>query len=364
MLYFSYFILLISGFLFVFTKNKIAKKIYLITCFCFMFMMLGWAAGAYDVEIGISRYVNYKKYENFTEVGFQWLVTIGHNLNMDYRTFYVILSLFELIIIFWFVLKNSTNPIITLLLFMLFPMIAYFQYTRNILSFSFVIIAIDSLIHKPKLYIVRFLLFVSIASTIHLSSLIFLLYLPLSLLKKKYVVVFCTALVLFLFLGSNISFINEFLVQALGDEKLQIVSGTTEYDGMFGRVSALLVTILEFWILFFVLKFMYKIDLTDRFTHVLFCINALSFVFIPLTLKIGSGFSRIPTLLTLVNYCYFCTMISKLSAQKDRVFSYSFVLVFIAVLFIANFRNAELREALLIPFFEENELVSMLYDIS
>lgn len=358
MLYLFYAITIVFLLISIFSTNSLLKKFCLFVSFIFLFIFLGWAAGSYDVEIGISRYINYERYESFTEIGFQWLINVGHLLKMNYRTFYIVLALFELLIIYWFVLRHSSNPLIVIALFMLFPMVMYFQYTRNILAFSFVLIAIHFLIEKKKLYPIFYILFIVVASLIHLSSLFFLLYLPLSFMKKKYVIGITVLLVMVLYFTSSINILNDFLKSLLGEDKYAIVSNTTFDEGMIGRVATLTITILEFWIVYFLLSKIFKVDMSDRYTHIMFCINAASFLFIILTLNVGSGFNRIPTLLTIINYCYFTTKIKNVSIQSNRVFIYSSILVVMIILFWANFKNVELRDAVLIPFFEGNELVS------
>ena len=161
--------------------------------------------------------------------------------------------------------------------------------------------------------------------------------------------------------STSIPFLNDLILKVMGEEKLSIVSGTTGYTGMFGRVAALVVTLLEFWSVFWLLKYFYKQDTSDDFTRFVFVMDVLSILFIPLTLKVGSGFNRVPTLLTMVNYCWFISKISNVRRQKKRLVIYSVILVFMITLFIANFRNAELREAVLIPFFEQNELVKEVF---
>lgn len=357
MLYAFYFItIFFLAFSLLFKNDKRLSLIVTIIAFVFMFVSLGWASGAYDVEIGISRYVNYTRYQSFTEIGFQALIEIGHRLGFSYRVFYVVLSFFELVVIYWFIRKNVNNINLVLLLFMLYPMVMFFQYTRNILAFSFVLIGINQLIHRSRWFGFKFILFILIASSIHISSLFFIFYLPAIFVKKKWLILFVSVCFIVLFFAASSKIINDVLLLIVGDEKMKIVSGTTGYSGMFGRIAALTVTIVEFWAVYLLFKFYFRINTGDTFSTFVFAINCLSFLFIPLTLKIGSGFNRIPTLLTLINYCYVVEKCSLIKSQTHRFSIYAILMLFMLVLFIANFRNEEMVESVLKPFFEGNDL--------
>ena len=78
------------------------QKYLMVFLFFFLFVVLGWCRGAYDVEIGISRYVDYERMESFTEFGFNLLVRLFHLFGINYRGFYIFCSFFEILSIFLF----------------------------------------------------------------------------------------------------------------------------------------------------------------------------------------------------------------------------------------------------------------------
>ena len=359
MLYAFYGISIVTSAFALLSNKKFLKQLAQCICFIFMFIFLGWAAGAYDVEIGISRYVNYQRYESFTEIGFQFLVLLGHSLNLNYRTFYVILSFFELCVIYWFVNKHCKSPVLVFVLFMLYPMVTFFQYTRNLLAFAFALLGFSALITKSKLYVLKYIIFILIASSIHLSSLFFLLYLPATFISSKKLTIIAIIGFLIISISSNINFIYDILNTILGEDKVNIVSGSTNAEGSFGRISSLIVTLIEFWGIYVLVKNFYKIDCSGHFSKVMVSINILSILFIPLTLNVGVGFGRLQTLLTLVNYVYIVNKVSEINSQKSRVAIYGMLLIIILILFVANYRNEELRQLVLYPFFEDNEFLKL-----
>ena len=101
------------------SKELNNQKLILVLLFLFLFILLGWCRGAYDVEIGISRYVNYKRMESFTEIGYNLLVKLFHSFGFGYRPFFVFCSFIELISLFWFTKKNCRKSHIAICLLMI-----------------------------------------------------------------------------------------------------------------------------------------------------------------------------------------------------------------------------------------------------
>ncbi len=338
--------------------NK-GKKMIMGLLFIFLWILLGWSRGAYDVEIGVSRYVNYQYFQSFTEIGYNFLVVLAHRWNMGYRTFFAICSFVELLAIFWFVNKNCKKTPIVMGLFILYPSIIYLQYIRNLAAIPFILIAIDSLINKRKWYYIKYIIFILLAATIHFSSLFFLIYLPISFIKEKRIV-FMVTIILFVILqvSSRISFIYNLVTQYIGSEKTDILIRSTNSTGNFGRVFGMIFSIMTFFCLYMILKRIYKVKMDD--SDLFFNINLMSFLCIPLMLNYGVGFGRIPTLLYIINYCFLVNKISCITSQKKRLQVYLILGMFLLALLFMNFRNLEYRKLVLYPFFEQNELIQWL----
>ena len=344
-------------------KSNRYKKFVLTILFIYMWILLGWSKGAYDVDIGISRYINYENYQSYTEIGYTFLVMLGHRLEIGYRTFFVICSFVEIFFMVWFGDINSTNSPIVVGLFLFFLSGVYFLYIRNLAAIPFVLIAMDSLLNKRKKYIAKYIIFILIASTIHFSTLFFLLYLPISFCKKKKTVALATIIgCIVLQVGAAISTFNNFVSQYLGDTKTDILMRSTDASGNFGRIFAVVFCIMTFFGMYFLLKYVYKIKMNNDKDNLFFNINLLSFICIPLTLNYGVGFARIPTLLLLVNYTFLVSKISMIESQKKRLLMYCILGIFLLGLFILAFRNIEYRNLVLYPFFEQNELIEWLFN--
>ena len=334
------------------------QKLILLLLFLFLFILLGWCRGAYDVEIGISRYVNYKKMESFTEIGYNSLVKLFHSFGLGYRPFFVFCSFIELISLFWFTKKNCKKAHIAICLFMIYPFVIYLQYIRTLAAVPFVLIAIDALINKEKYYIPKYIIFCLIASLFHFSSIFFLLYLPISFCNKKMTLILGGIGVIILIIESSISFLYNLVNHYLGTEKVGILERSINASGTFGRIFAIVISILFFYIMIYILKWIFKVKFDEEKDKLFFKINLMSIICIPLTLNFGVGFARIPTLLFVVNYPYLVDKISEIRSQKKRVLAYLLMLIYLFTLFWVNFHNLEYRQLVLYPFFEKNELIN------
>ena len=339
--------------------DKFIRIFLTIFSFLFLWVLLGWSYGANDVSVAINRYNNYEAYSSFTEYGYTFLIEISHRIGLKYRTFFVICSFFELLVMYWFSYKNSKKPLLVILLFMIYPMAIYFQYIRNILAFSIVLIGLDFLINKRKHYIVVYVLCILIGSLIHIDSLFFILYLPFCFMNKKLSIAITIVLFIILYYPTLVPVFLEYLEKVLGSKKADIVSDAELASGQFGRTFGIVVSLLWFWVVYFIFKIK-KIELNDWYSNVIFRINLLSILFIPLSLYYGTGFARMPVLLSFINICFYCTKCFELKFKNDRMLVYSTIILFMFVLLFLNFRNIEYRELVLYPLFEQNELVSYL----
>lgn len=337
------------------------QKLILVLLFAFLLIILGWARGAYDVEIGISRYINYERMESFTEVGFNLLVRIFHALGFDYRKFYIFCSLIELLSMFWFTKKNCKKSHIAICLFLIYPFVIFFQYLRTLIAIPFLLVALDCLINREEKYVIKYVVFCLVAATFHLSSLFFLLYLPASFVNKKALSIATLTGVIVVQMSGSIGFLYNLVNNYLGSEKVGILERSVSANGTFGRIAGMAISILFFYLIVFVLKYIYKIQMDQYKDELYWKINLLSFLCIPLVLNFGVGFSRVPTLLYLFNYPYLVSKISDVLSQKKRLLVYCLVVLYLCGMLYISYHNIEYRKLVLYPFFEQNELIEFLF---
>lgn len=342
-------------------KNTLYYKLILGVAFIFMLVIAGWSRGAYDIEIGISRYVNYQNFSSFTEPGYTSLVTFCNSIGMPYRLFFVLSTLFELLVLFWFADKYSEKPVNVILLFLIYPFVIFFQYSRNILAFAFVLLAIDSLLEKRKLYSIRFFILILVAASIHLNSLFFISYYLLDVWDEKKVAIGAIVSSAFLYLATKIDFFYNIVNRLLGETKKDILLNSVNATGTFGRIFGLAAAILFFFIAMLVLNKLYKVDLDDDKTQFMKKVNTMSIILIPLTMRFGVGFARMQTLIMPLNFIWLVSSTSKIIGQRKRLSIYIIMAVYLFCLMYINVRNEAFMRLVIDPFFYENELIAWLF---
>ena len=337
-----------------YSKSKTIMSLCYFAQFVLCLILHGWSSGAYDVNIAISRYIYPSRFSSFTEIGFSFLVDIGHNLGLDYRMFYLILAAFELSVLFVFVKRNCKKYPIAMGLFLFYPSVVLFQYVRNFIAFPFIVLAIDVLLNKQKNYVIKYIILILIGTLFHFSSVFFLLFLPITILERKKAVLLTIGSFLFLLLVSNISFLYNILFYFMGPDKADMVSSTANADGNFGRFFSIVYYTFSFYAMYFLLHHVYHTRTKgDEF---FFKINLLTMLCAPLTTKFAVGFARIPDFFLIFNYIYYVNCISEMKSQKKRMICYTILFILLLGMFVLCFRNEEYRKLVLYPFFEQNEL--------
>lgn len=368
MLYLLYFFVLTVTLLYAFRYRRIKKFQFFLNALLFLFLWLfsGWIRGSYDVEIGISRYLESSRFESFTEIGYSFLIEVGHKLNLTYRVHFVIWSLFEVTILVWFINKWCSKPPIVFVMFLLYPMIFYFQYIRNIAAFSIVLIGFSCLVEEKKFSKFIYLLCIAVASTIHFNSIYFATYLLVFVIRKKISkkteCIFVGILSVLLGVGTGTGIFYNVITLFLGATKTSIIENSTDVTGQLGRVATCLAYILLFFVYYFLVNYGFDIRTRDSYSDFLFKINVLSFMFVPLTLNFGVGFARMPILIGLINYIWIVNKISLIKGQKKRVIAYIPMLLVLAFILAANLKNQEFWDLVIKPSFEDNELIQFLME--
>lgn len=166
-----YIVLIILSF--IFRTSKLLSVVILI----FMWVLWGWNYDNGD-------YVAYKTlYENalfdvgYYEVGYKLLMQVAQINGLDFQQFQILISL--IVILLWgrFAFLLSYTPALFLVCVSLFFFPLDYVLLRNTLAFSIVLQGFYCVFAKRKLALVKYFVFVLCASTIHSTSLFYLLFL-------------------------------------------------------------------------------------------------------------------------------------------------------------------------------------------
>ena len=343
------------------------SKILLFLDFLLLFILLGFSYGPYDTMIFINRFENYEQYIDFTEFLFNFIVEIGHGLNLNFRVFMIMTSLVELFLLFKFIKKNTKNSCYVIGLFIIYPMIIMFEQLRFFMAFTIIMVgAIDGIINKEKYYRIRAVIFICIASLIHSSSIFYLIFLLCDVMSTKKILI---ASLIMCILLSSLSFIApmmQLMSSFVGEEKLDIVSSEVDrMEGNYGRSFGVLAMILTFYAQYLFMKkdeyfWNNLIENKDKdIINRILKMNILCLICIPLTIFVSPAFYRMPQSLMILNHIVSSKYITSYGLKiRKKEFIFILLNIFCTVLLLVLLvHTKEAADLIITPFFEENEFL-------
>lgn len=110
------------------------------------------------------------------EVGYGSLNVIASQSGLSFQSFQVLISLVTLYLVFRYMLKRTVSPLSSLILYLVCFFSLDFVLMRNFLSFAILLQGMNALFEAKPYCRLKFFLFVLVATTVHQSSLIFMLF--------------------------------------------------------------------------------------------------------------------------------------------------------------------------------------------
>ena len=173
-----FFVLFILGFLF-----KKSKVIFYLD-FIFLFCLLAFRTGGADYEVYTNRFIYYSELSSQNEYLFTFYVYLYHLFNLDFRAFLIISSGIILLPVFFIANKFSVNKNIAISFYMIYPFCVDGIQMRSSLASVFVLFAFYLAIKNVRLKGLIFTILIILASFIHVSTLLFLLFFPIMYVKN------------------------------------------------------------------------------------------------------------------------------------------------------------------------------------
>ncbi|PKM90622.1 MAG: hypothetical protein CVU85_00245 [Firmicutes bacterium HGW-Firmicutes-10] len=175
-----------------------ARKSKLFSLYIFIFFVIIF--GLNNHHLGYSDYYN-MDFENYytaylssanqisprnMEIGFKIVMYISNLLGLSLNSFRFIIGLFGFSLIFITIKKYSSYPNYVLSLYLIYPFINDVIQIRNFIAASIVIFSIRYLLEDKKGNLLKYALFVFLASLFHISSLFYLVLILVKYLKTRH----------------------------------------------------------------------------------------------------------------------------------------------------------------------------------
>lgn len=287
----------------------------------FVTFILAFFNGFRATDIGPDTYRYYKSFQNITEVNLKDIFVLNSEIGYNFcqKIFSILIPNYNLWLIFVavvtfsllgiFIYKNSRNYFLSYLLFL---SLGFYNYSFNIMR-QFIALMITSFafnfIEKKKFY--SFFFFVLIASSFHLSAIIFLpAYFIGNIIIKKKSLIFLSviATLLVIFRDQVANFVIELYYQ---DNAAIMISSYNKSDKLGGTFYFILLTLI-------IGRLLYKPkDNNDKKNNILF-----NLMFFSLIIQSFSSFSYLFTRLNLYYFFYIIIYIPLILDRMNLRFSY------------------------------------------
>lgn len=121
------------------------------------------------------------------EIGFRYLMYFSNSIGLSINSFRLIIGVVGFSLIFSTIKRYSQYPNYVLSLYLIYPFINDVIQIRNFFAASIMIFSIRYLIESEKGSLLKFIVCILIASTIHISSLFYLIFIITRFINIKYI---------------------------------------------------------------------------------------------------------------------------------------------------------------------------------
>lgn len=164
------------------------SRLVAILFFIFMWLMFGWNYWNGDYDMYETRYDHYISdlflQNDDYEYGYKTLMILGNSLGLTFQQFFIAVSFVIMSLWVRTTFMLSKTPALFAFCFFLFFFPLDYVLLRNFLAFSIVVQGFISIYKNSKFKYIKYIAAVLIASTIHSSSIFYLLLLPAFLYPK------------------------------------------------------------------------------------------------------------------------------------------------------------------------------------
>lgn len=357
-------------------KNNILQYVVL----CLITFMMGRGAITYDTfnYLGLYSIANYVEFKDTYEPGYLLLSKVGIHFGLDYIQYRIATVFLALLLINRLVIKIAKrNSFYFYFLFCLITIFTETEQLRNFLAFSIVAYGLSYFIFSQKTKpTIIYITCVLLASTVHISSLAYLILLLVKFKERKNLIRLIVWSSLAICLGIFIGVVNIGVIQNI----LKSVSdgGDGRLDGYglvkvnFGFLYAFVLNLLSLGLLYILSNSNKKeynqyvirgnnrndLEIKGSIIEIVLLINLLAITYFPLYM-FDLQFIRLSRNLLIVNLMTFSMFFFKHRYVKINS-TFVFILSLLVVLFwfYYHFVVGEHIEDIIVPFFQEENILS------
>lgn len=343
-LLFLYFILCVSGF--TVKRSKVLTFLILL----FAWVLIGWNYDNSDYAAYQNFYIHNSDFIGLMEPGYLLLCGLFDSLGFDYVSFRIITSGFVICIYLYIILKYACYNCCVAACYLAFLLILDVTQIRNFIAFSFVFLGLTILIYGHNNVRLKYILFVILASLIHVSSIFYLLFV--NIRRRKYSIYWF--IVLFIIELLVVKGLPAMLGEYISD-KFQDYSHETS---LFTISVASLIQLFNVYYIYIVGKSTVACLSDSERANTFYNMNLLLLFMIPFYLDTLT-YMRIFRNISILNFIY---ITNALSVQKRNIFLKTIIFLMYASYFLLLVRFMHNFENVFTPVFEYNNFLSSLFN--
>lgn len=342
-------------------EKKNSRLVMFISCIAIMLLMCGYRRPFYgDLDNYYYMYIGQQE----LPVGMDFIFKIFSTIGIDFYTVHYILLAVFLLVSMYVIKTFCENWHYAIALFSGYYIIISADQIKNHTAFIFLCFAIICLYKNQK---VKAVLFILIASSIHYSFIIYLLFVLISPKKSKYIIKICITISLIYALMATMKLdaviVNNFIpaiisilgskIGAFAEMKVQLYFSTRT---SWGFLLCAGLQVLDFGLLKYSRNLMIKRGITNKIDFIEFVIrlNEIGFMAFPLFVY-NMQWYRIIRDLLLINYCvYGCTYYHLKKNTQSRLLYLCATLGSVYIWLIGDLCFKTTPDLVIIPFFTNN----------
>lgn len=347
--------------------NSIKKRKSKILIFAFIVLLLILMGGNTKNPDYYSYEILYYNYGNVVsaDFGYRILCAIFRNLGINYEGFRIIISLIGFYLINITIKKYSANKIFVYLLYAIYPFLLDVVQIRNFLMTSIVIYAMSYLVKKSGKSTIKYILFILIASSIHITALV---YLPIALILYLDKNIFFKLFIFYIIIIGILAGINKDILEIIANK---IINALDLDDSRFIMYSSIKTQYgyLLYWSLQFLTYAIIKSSKSicnknklvdehkNKFVDLVYVINLYLLIFLPFYV-FEITYHRFARNMMILNYIvYTITYQSIVNNKYKKLIYLSFIILLVLMhfaldIFIPQFDN------IIKPIFEFNWILN------
>lgn len=275
------------------------------------------------------------------DIGFGFLCHIFHKLGFNYIWFKAIVSFICLCLIFYSISKLSKKKSFYASIFLLYPFLIDITQFRNFIAYSIIYYALLNLFSNSKLSIVKYVILIIIASSIHTTSIFYMIF------------VFAKARIKIWHILVGLYVVSVFKMFMTSSFQLYYETNKVDVREIPSTIGALYTALPLFFfclLYYYCDKFNKSIDINKL--SVWRNVSLLMLLIIPLYF-INTNFSRLFRNILLIDIIFLYDYIT--TNKKFRLCILSILLMFFSY---SNYFAGTYYESVLVPVFKYNILIS------